>query len=150
MARVDYYAIELAIQTQLQAASGLTGVTVALEEELPFGMASDQTVEIYLERREAAADLQGLSAGRQTRFRLHLSLWCWGYSLESVAKACQIRDDLMGNVELALLGDHTFAGAVTSSWLEGGQFDTKESPGATSGFSMGGQIILVADVKATT
>jgi len=48
------------------------------------------------------------------------------------------------------MGDRTLGGTVNSSWLEGGAFDTKESPGANSGFGMGGEIILVADVKATT
>lgn len=150
MARVDYYGIESAVKTLLEADSALTGVAVGIEEEVPFREASALCVEIYATRRDAPAEMQPIRAGKTTRFLLRLSIWCWAYSLESVSKACQLRDDLMGKVEIALMGDHGLGATVNSSWQEGGEFETKASPGAQSGFGMGGEIILVADVRATT
>ena len=149
MARVDYFGIEEAIKTVLEANAALAGVQVGIEEELPFTAAVDPQVEIYLERRDAP-ELQPLAGGQRTRFLVRFSIWCYGVSLDSIAKACEVRDDLIGAVELALMADRTLGGTVNASWLEGGAFDTKETPGASSGFGMGGEIILMADVKATT
>ena len=149
MARLDYFGIEEAIKTLLEANTNLTGVQVGLEEELPFTAAADAQVEIYLVRRDTP-ELQPLAAGQRTRFLVRFSIWCYGVSFESIAKACEARDDLVGNVEISLMADRSLGGTVNSSWLEGGAFETKEAPGGSSGFGMGGEIILMADVKATT
>lgn len=149
MARVDYYAIEQAIQTLLQGAASLSGVVVTVEEELLFGAEATPWVGIYLERRDAPSDQQSLSAGQRTRFRLRFSIWCWEYSLESVAKAIQLRDDLLGKVEVVLMGDRTLGNTVSTSWLEGGEMPSARLPGG-SGWVSGGEIVLVADALATT
>ena len=149
MARVDYYAIELAIQTLLQGATSLSGVMVTVEEELLFGAETTPWVGIYLDRRDAPADLQGLSAGQRTRFLLRFSIWAWEYSLESVAKAIQLRDDLLGKVEIVLMGNRTLDGTVNKCWLEGGEMPSARLPGG-SGWVSGGEIVLVADAVATT
>lgn len=150
MARADYYAVESAIKTLLDADSTLTGVQVGIEEELAFGASTAGQVEIYLERRDAPADLQALRAGQTTRFLVRLSLWCYGFSIESVAKACQLRDDLMGKVEVALMANRTLSGSVNKFYLDGGEFDNQESPSPAHGFGMGGSIIVIADLTART
>lgn len=149
MARVDYYAIELAIQTILQSAPSLSGVVVTVEEELLFGAEITPWVGIYLDRRDAPANLQSLSAGQRTRFLLRFSVWCWEFSLESVAKAIQLRDDLLGKVEIVLMDNRTLNGTVNKSWLEGGEMPSARLPGG-SGWVSGGEIVLVADAIATT
>jgi hypothetical protein len=149
MPRVDYFAIESGIETVLNADATLAGVTVAVEDELVFGAATSSWVGIYLDRRDAPENRQRLAAGQQTVFLLRFVLWCWEYSLEGIAKAIQRRDDLMGKVEVALMKQRTLNGTVTTSWLEGGEMPSGRVPGQT-GWASGGEIRLVAEVKATT
>ena len=149
MARIDYFAIEQQIQTVLQAAADLAGVMVTVEEELLFGAETTPWVGIYLDRRDALAASQSLSGGQQTRYRLRFSIWCWEYHLESLAKALELRDDLIGKVEIALMGNRTLSGTVITSWLEGGEMPSVRAPGSQSWLA-GGEVALIADAKATT
>jgi hypothetical protein len=148
MARVDYYAIEQAIRDQLAGHPLLAGVTVTIEEELLFGAEQTPWVCVYLDRRDAPADRQRLAAGRQTQFLLRFSIWCWQYSLEGVSRAIQLRDDLVGAVEIALMSDRTLGGTVATSWLEGGELPSARLPDG-SGWISGGEVVLIADVAAT-
>lgn len=149
MARVDYYAIETQIQTILQADADLTGVMVTVEEELIFGAESTPWIGIYLDRRDAPSDLQRLSAGQQTTFILAISIWCWEYSLDSLKKAIQLRDDLLGKTEVVLMKNRTLGGQVSKSWLEGGDMPSAKVPDSSAWLS-GGEIILKAEVTSTT
>lgn len=148
MARVDYYAIETAVQAILQADATLAGTTVVVEGELVFGSEQTPWVGIYLDRRDAPADRQRIAAGTRTVFLIRLALWCWEYSVEGEAKAIQLRDDLVGKVEVALMANRTLSGTVTTSWLEGGELPSGRLP--ETGWVSGGEIVLIAEAKATT
>lgn len=147
MARIDYYAIETEIKTILDADATLTGTLITVEDELLFGAERTPWVGVFLERRDAGD--QSLSSGQRTRYNLRFSIWCWEYSLESISKAIQLRDDLLGKVEVALMGNRTLNGKVSTSWLEGGDLPSARVP-ESNGFVSGGEIILIADVTATT
>jgi len=149
VARVDYYAIEKALQTLLQADATLTGTTVTVEAELMFGAEAAPWVGIYLDRRDAPADMQGIGAGISTRMLCRFSIWCWAFTLESIEEAIHKRDDILGKVEVALMKNRTITNNVSTSWLEGGEMPSGRIPGNT-GFMSGGEVVLVADVKATT
>ena len=149
MARVDYYAIEQEIKTVLEADAALAGVTVTIEEELMFGSESTPWIGVYLDRRDAPPALQRLGAGQSTRFLLRFPLWCWEYHLESITKAIQRRDDLVGKIEVALMKNRTLSGKVATSWLEGGELPSARLP-EQAGFVSGAEVILVAEVSATT
>ncbi len=144
MARVDYYGIAKAIQSQLQADSNLADVTVLVEEELT--MSRGNVVIIYLDRREAPDDLQTLSAGTRTRFNLFFSIWCFHFGFEK-ALAIEARDDLLGKVELALMSDPTFSNNVSSSWITGGDFDNGPLPDGVD-FMAGAEVQLLAQKQA--
>jgi hypothetical protein len=149
MARFDYYAVETQIKTILEADSNLTGTTVSIEGELLFSAEQTPWVGIYLERREAPPSLQTLAAGQRTNFLLRFSIWCWSFSLESIAKAIQLRDDLVGKVEISLMSNRTLGNSVRKCWLEGGEMPSGRIPDNT-GFVSGAEIILVAEGVAST
>lgn len=146
MARVDYFAIEQAIQQVLLADEDLRDrVTVLVEAGVT--PEREPLVVIHLDRREAPANLQTLSAGTTTHLRLRFSILCYSYALE-VAELMRLRDDLTGKVEVALMRNPTFNGAVELSWLEGGEFETPAK--SDEGFAMWAEVALVADVTART
>ena len=147
MARLDYYAIETAIKTLLEADATLAGTVVTVEDELLFGAERTPWVGIFLDRRDPGE--QSLSAGTRTRYNIRLSIWCWEYSMESISKAIQLRDDLVGKVEVALMKQRTLNDTVTKSWIEGGELPSARVPD-NNGFVSGGEIILIADASATT
>lgn len=149
MAAIDYYGIETQLQSILQAASSLSGVMVTVEEGFEFGLADvGKSVGIYLDQRNPTQD-QPLAAGQQTRFLVQLKLWCVAFSAESIAKACELRDSLIGAVELVLMQNRTIGGKVSTSWLAGGEFFSARNP--NSGQLMaGGEIVLICDATAKT
>lgn len=147
MARIDYFAIEKKLGDILSSDSTLQGVKVIVEEDVEFE--DGPYVGIYLERRDATAS-QSLSSGTKIRYDLKLSIWCWSYSLDSVADAINSRDDLVGKVELVLLNNRTIGDKVTTSWLEGGEMPSARLEGEeVDGYISGGEIILTAQVSAS-
>ena len=147
MARVNYFALEEAIQTILRADPTLSGVSVEIEREIEFIDNAQSAVIIYLDGREAPEDMQRLAAGTRTDFHVMFTLWCMEFHLDSIAQAAKLRDDLIGKVEVALMKERTLNGNVQGSWLEGGEFLTADSG---SGFLSAGEIKLVAKTHGTT
>jgi len=148
VARVDYFAIETQIKTILDAEASLSGTSVLIEEELTFERGN--IVGIFLDDREAPEELQSLSAGTRTRFLVTFSIWCWHFGVGRDRRVpMEQRDDLVGNVEIALMKERTLNGTVNMSWLAGGEF--LSGPGETKNqFMSGAQIILIVDVTAST
>lgn len=150
MARIDYYAIEEAIQTLLKNDATLDGVAITVEEELIFGAESTPWVGIYLEGRSVPSDQQVLAAGTVARYTLDFRIWCWQYSLDKT-QALKLRDDLLGKVEVTLMKNRTLGGMVASSWIEGGETPSgRLGNEQNSGWACGAEIILIAQAKKTT
>lgn len=145
MARVDYYALEEAIRTQLKTTATLADTTILIEEEVM--MQPGNVVVIYLDRRDAPADEQVISAGRRTRFNIKFTIACYHSGLDK-SVVMEQRDDLLGKVELALMADNTFSNSVDASWIEGGDFENARNQGGTAGFVSVGTIELIAQVSA--
>jgi len=145
MARVDYYLIEKEIQRILT--ESLINVSVTIETDHPVD--SQPWVAVYLERRETPPD-QPIAAGQRTRFSLRFSIWCWTWSLESGEVAAQARDDLIGQVEIALMNNRKIGTKVLSSYLQGGEMLTDKYQSDTgSSFYSGGEVVLIAEVIAS-
>jgi len=144
MARIDYYAIEEAIATQLRAAATLVGVTVDVEQEPDF--AEGSKVVIYLIGRNAPEEMQSLSAGLRTRYEITYVAVCMAQMLD-LKGAMEARDDLIGNVETAIMTDRTFGGAVKSCWLMGGEFENARN-GDDGLFNAAGEIEIVVDATS--
>jgi len=145
MARLDYYAIEVAIKTILDAT--LLATTVLIEEVVAY--IEGPLVVIYLDRRRAPAELQQLSAGTSTRFELDLTLWCLALSYDGVREASQLRDNIIGQVEVAMMADRTIGGTVMSSWIEGGEFRNSRTED-DSGFISAGEVKIIASARSST
>ncbi len=150
--RIDYYAIEEAIKAVLDGDATLSsaGVLVLIEEQIIFDVeARGGWVVIYAERRDPSNE-SGISAGQRQRYAIRFSLWCWAYSLEGTKDAMERRDDLVGNVEVALLGNRSLSGAVHKTILGGGDLAGGPLPQDMGGFVAGAEIILTAEATART
>ena len=146
MSRINYSAIEDAISAQLLAdATVAAGGTKVFVEEAISSVEGRQ-VFIYLERRDMPDNMQSLSAGKAERSLLRFSIWCYGSTLEGSRASMSRRDQLLGEVEIALMKDRTLGGTVIKSWLNGGEF---RSGMADDFYMCGAEIVLIADVKAT-
>src|SRR3990167_3473965 len=148
MARVDYSAIEDAIETVLKADANLAGVKYLVEEELVMG--TGDIIGIYLEDRNAPEGMQSVSAGKRTRFLIRFSVWCWHFGIAKNKRlVMEKRDDLLGKAEIALMGNRNLNDTVNTSWLEGGEFESGKDEAGRQ-FMSGGQIILTADATAVS
>lgn len=147
MAAIDYHAILEGIRDQIEADEDAPSVTIHIEEEL--STVEGPTVMLYLDRRDAPDDLQTLSAGQRTRYEVTISIWCFGVAMDSMREACRNRDNLLGEIEIALMKDRTLQETVSSSWFTGGEFISAQAPGV-GGFVSGAEIVLVALVTAIT
>jgi len=144
MARIDYYYGQTLLKTGLEAELG-SGVTVEIEPE-NIEAESCPFVGIYLLSREPTAD-QPIAAGTIQRYTLKIELWCYQCNPDK-AKAFEHRDDLMGNVEIAImnqrqskdLGQYGLA-------LMGGEFESGYNE--TGMYMAGGSVICEIDYQAT-
>jgi hypothetical protein len=148
MAAIDYYGLEQAIKTRLEAYAPLAGVRVLIEEPMQSALAdTGNIVCVYLESRVPHGS-QFLANGEQTRFLIRFSIWVASFHMEGMAAALEARDDLIGKVELALMADRTLGSNVDTSWLEGGELFALAGQGFP--FTAGGEIILIADKSAVS
>ncbi len=144
MAAIDYNDIETEIQTVLVAALG-AGYNVTTEVTQPLD--SQPWVAIYIKDR-VDSDIQVCAGGTIKKYSVTFSIWCWGWSLDNPMSAAKKRDDLIGKVEIALMGNRKLNGKVDNGTIHGGEFGTTE--GQTKGTLLGGEIIYKVEVKATT
>lgn len=125
----------------------MAGVTVLLEQEVVFERGN--VVVIYLDRRDSEAT-QVIAAGTRHRYDLQFSIWCFHFALDITLSLDQ-RDDLVGNVEIALMKDRTLQGTVDDSDLAGGEFLNGRTPEEGGGlFFAGAEVRLVAQAVAIT
>lgn len=147
MARVDYYALQEAVQQTIRDDEDVHA-PVLIEEELLFR--ETDTVVVYLESRTAPEGRQTISGGQRTRFLIRFSIWAFAYSLEGIRAASEQRDDLMGRVEIALMRDRQLKNLAITSWLEGGDFQSALGGEDGGEFMAAGEVVLIADAKAIT
>ncbi len=147
MGRIPYFAIQQAIRDTIKADNNLKDDMIVIEEEPPTSTEPGRWIGVYLERRDPVAG--SIAAGRRQRLQMTFAIWCAASHMESVAQACQERDKLMGQVEIALLGDtnKTLNGTVQRFELGGGEFESARVEG---GIMMSGSIIINAQQEATT
>lgn len=145
---MDYYDIANEIAEVLKADSTMDGVQVTVEDDAPLD--SGPWVSIGIVNRSTPPS-QPLAAGTKTRFQIRIGVWCWQFSLESTGVASRLRDDLVGKVEIALMKNRTLNNKVSFSWLEGGDMMSERIQNDNmSGFIAGGEIVMVAEITAST
>lgn len=144
MAKVDYFALSEAIETQID--NNVSNVVTRVEAELLFGMDTPRAVGIYLLNRTAPQNMQRLANGTRTDFLVTFIIRCFGFDINDLRTASERRDDLIGDVENALMTDREINGNAVMSWLDGGDFFQVEE----NGFISAGDIRLTCHVIATT
>jgi hypothetical protein len=147
MARIDYAAIQSEIKTVLNADPSLAGVTVELERDSLTSPEQCPWVGIYLERRQVFR--RPIAAGTRMDYKVFFILWCYEHSMDTIAIAAQLRDDLLGKVEVALMKNTTLNGRVVIMTLsdDAGEFEAART---NAGFLSGGSTRIEAVVKSTT
>lgn len=146
MARVDYFAIAEAMQTRLRAASTLSGVTVEIERQWEDlgNFVNGGVVIIYHDRRDIEQDY--IAAGKKVLEGVRWSVWVGAFHLDSLKKASEMRDDLLGNVQIALQGDRTLGSLVRGTKFEGGRFLSAQNGGS---FLTAAELIVTTAVTGT-
>ena len=149
MAIVNYTGILAALVAILQADTRLGGARIFSEEDPQFGLAdAGSCIAVYLSRRQLHPD-QALQAGKSTRWLLSISVWTFGFSLESYKKAQEMRDTLTDQLELVLNENRTLSGKVDFMYMNGGDFLSAQNP-ADSVFVAGAETSVACQVAATS
>lgn len=144
MPRFDYIGLLREMQTLLQLDPSMTGVTVTVEKQGVNAVELSPWVNIRLDRRDAPE--QYLAGNTRQRYILRIVLTCVQFALD-VEMAAQLRDDLLGTVEVVLMKNRDISQLVSTSWIDGGAFDITSED---AGFLANAEIVLLADVTATT
>lgn len=148
MAAIDYTGVANAIEAILKADSRTNPARIFVEEEPQFAiMDSQQVIAVFLDSRQAPAGQQVLSQGKRTRMLLRMPIWVLAFSLEGYRRACELRNTVLGNLELVMMDNKTLSGTVATSWLEGGDMiSARDSSGST--WVAGAESVLTAEVSA--
>ena len=153
MSAVDYTgirdAIESILSTKTEAGGVLEGSRIYIEEEPQFGL-MDQAVAIalFMDTRSAPDGEQSISSGTRTRMYLRVTFWIVAFSIESFRKACNMRDDKMGALELVLMENRTLNDTVSTSWLNGGELFSAKDPQNNAVFTAIAEVVMTLDVSA--
>ena len=146
MARIDYFGIEIAIKAVLEADANLGGVSVLVERpmDLNFAIGNGLVIGIYMTSRNAP-DEQPIAGGKRAYIIVEMKLICRSYGTDSLEAVIRRRDDLIGNVELALLGtaDKTLGDTVRFFYLQGGEMVSGEDP--DFGYLSEGEVTVMAE-----
>jgi len=145
MARIAYFAIQEEIQRVLQADATLADVLVTVEEDGPKSGEQMPWIGVYLEDREDAGE--SIAAGTRQVFNVRYGIWIYEYHPESVKQAAQLRDVLIGKVEIALMKNRTLNQNVEGVKILRGEFESAKD---RAGFIMGGSIVVEILKTAST
>jgi hypothetical protein len=145
MARANFQAALDAIKTLLEA--NITGLTVFVEQDPVFGLSDMGKAVVVLLRNRTLSGNQGMAAGKTNRWSVFIQLWVTGFSAESYKKAAEIRDELLGEVELVLMQNRTLSGTVGQLQLEGGVFQNAQND-SMSAFGALAELMLKAEITA--
>lgn len=131
-----YWNIKQAIQSAIRTA--LPSVAVSIDQPIHY---AESWVGIFTDDRTADADAQWQSDGSRTRFEISHRIEIWRYAL-GTAKAAELRNALLGDVELALMLDRTLGNVCETSWIDGGRFLAVADPNLRGAFWGGAEINL--------
>ena len=137
--------IELYAKTYADDYPNLGSLKVVAEREFEF---TEGWVGIYLIRRTAPDERQSLSAGLKTRFNLEFEIKVWHYAAET-SLAVEIRNEVLGMMETAIMSDRTFAGNVNACWITGGEFESGRDPSNNGKFWAGASVNLTCDCTSS-
>lgn len=144
MARIDYANIARQIKAVLEADAALAGTLVTIEKDVLLGFERTPWANIRAVRRAPTAE-QPIFAGKITKYHVTYAVECWESSLEGPEVAARLRDDLIGKVEIALMGNRTLNNSVEMLVLDGGEFMLGEQDGH---IFVGGEVLVRVTASA--
>ena len=148
MSAINYTGIQDALEALLLADTRTNVAKIFVESEPQFDlMGAQQVIAVFLTGRTAPAGEQVLSQGKRTRMLLKMPIWVIAFSIDSYRRACELRNTLLGNLELVLMDNKTIGGTVATSWLEGGDMVSAHD-GQGGMWTAGAESLLVAEVSA--
>ena len=135
MAAIDYADIRDQLASAIAGDARTSAARVYVEEEPQFGIADAQTVvAIFTNARTAPDGEQPIAAGKRTRQWIDMLLVVALFNMESYRKACDMRDDYLGALELVLMDNRTIGGTVATAWITGGEFYSARDPSGSGAF----------------
>lgn len=152
---INYTGIGDNIKTTIEADASLgvagTNYRVFVEEEPQFGAMDMTVIAIFLKKRAAApGHQQRLAASQRIRMHLTYSVYVIAFSIESYKVACDVRNNMLGLLELVFMRNASnIGGSNENSWIEGGvTLSAKDSQTGT--FISAGEIELTVSSTGTT
>ena len=152
MARAGYFAVMEAIKVILEADPDVATTTNKLHVsviEWPNILENDENrIHISEVTRSVPEDAQPMAANTRlmvdATFRILVSVWRF-----DIKDAVQFRDEILGNVELAIMKNSTLDGTVDHARCNGGDIASSQVEG-DSGFVSEGEVLVVARMNAIT
>lgn len=142
MPKIDYDQIGVEIENVIN--NNVSNVKIIRERELVFGFDNDRVAGIYLQPRRAPANRQKLAAGTRSDLLIGFLIRCIGFSIDGTSDAASKRNNLIGDIEDALIRNRDLNGEVEFLYLQGGDVIPPFQEG--SGFASVGDVQLeVAD-----
>lgn len=134
---------------QLRNYSGLAGVRVEEEQDPVLGLPDDGGRALVVEAmRRRPSPGQPSGAGKRLRNRFQIVITAVGFDMTSFKEAAKKRDDLIDQVEMAIMNDRSLGGSVVNLEIMGGEFYRASAPGNAAPFAAMGETILEMDVSA--
>ena len=127
------------MRAQIAGAVTLAPSLVTVDAEFTF---CENWVGIYAGTRRLE-DSYNVTDGRRTRYAVEFEVHCWAFSMNASGARVR-RDELLGQVELAILRDRTFGGVLETCSIGGVQFDSGASSDAPGAFWAGARLTLEA------
>lgn len=149
---IGYSAIADQIKAAIEADSTMEGVRIYVEEEPQFGLMDQPVVAIFMKKRSAAPDRTHQRLAAATRIRMHITFSCWvvAFSIESYKIACDVRNEILANLELCFLRNTAaFSSSSEVSMIEGGVTPSARDP-QSQVFIAAGEIELTISATGIT
>jgi hypothetical protein len=143
MSQIDYYAIEEAIETQLNNSLTTVGVKIDIEYATTMDI-SVPWIGIFLVEAPRNVAVIRATTGPYNDVKPTFGITCRGYNLESMAEACRQRDNLLKEVEEVLQLDTSIQSTVSMSNITNTDF---EAGTESEGFYSEGTITLVTELR---
>ncbi len=148
MAKIDWYGFAEQFQTAIQDA--LPTLMITIEEARPVGPDANPSATIFIKGRRVPDELQTISSHTRTRYIIEMTIWVAAWHLEGFRKACEMRDDLIGDIEDVLLNSANWSSFADAIYIDGGDLETADqNETGQRGYYAGGTINFRVDATHT-
>ena len=144
MAAANYHDLLAGLQQIFEGDPRTRDARVFVEEDPQFDLIGAQKCILLVLNSRIPTGGQPIAAGKRTRWNVKIGVWACGFGI-SFEQAAQIRDELVGQIEVVLMANRTIRDKVATSWLDGGEFVSVRNE---QHMFASAETILVAEVTA--